>query len=138
MHKFVAYVNDQNNKDIEDDGTLINLVDQNYWDIKGIKQDNALRNFQKRTSYSEKKVADIYRDAKSMGFLERRDSSNSTHAQGVVIVLTDDGRHFLDTAWPFNWKRGRWHAVVKYYGSWSIALSLLALLTSVVMIIKSD
>lgn len=132
MYEFVSYVSDYNTKDVEEDGTLNNLVDPNYYDIKAIKEDNALRNFQKRKGYSETKVADIYRDAKALNLLERRDSGNSTHVQGIGIVLTDEGRHFIETVKPFNWKRGKWHAVIKYYGSWSIVLSIIAIVISII------
>lgn len=52
MHEFVGYVNDQNNKDIEEDGSLNNLVDPNYFDTKAIKEDNALKCFQKKKEIS--------------------------------------------------------------------------------------
>lgn len=132
MHEFVTYVSERNTKDVEEDGTLNNLVDPNYYDLKAIKEDNALRNFQKRKGYSEKNVADIYRDAKSLNYLERRDSTNSTHVQGVGIVLTDEGRHFIETSKFLGWKKGKWHAIVKYYGSWSIALSIIAIVISII------
>lgn len=37
LYEFVSYVDQYNNKDIDDDGTLNNLVDQNYYDLKAIK-----------------------------------------------------------------------------------------------------
>lgn len=137
IREFVDYVNTHNEKDLDEDGHLGNQVDPNYWDLKAIKEDNALQNFKSKRHYDDKTVAVIYRDAKSLGLLERRDKSNSTHVQGVGIILTDDGRHFLETARPFNWKKGKWNTITKYYGSWSIALSAIAIVISIIALWRS-
>lgn len=113
MHEFVSYVNAYNTKDVEEDGTLNNLVDPNYYDIKAIKEDNALRNFRNKKGYREDTVADIYRDAKSLGYLKRRDGTNSTHVQGIGIVLSDEGRHFIEISKFLHWKKGKWHAMAQ-------------------------
>lgn len=66
MYEFVSYVNDFNTKDVDEDGTLNNLIDQNYYDLKAIKEDNAPRNFHKKKGYSKTRVANIYREAKAL------------------------------------------------------------------------
>ena len=128
MHEFVQYVNTHNNKDIDEDGALNNLVDENYYKIKAIKKDKALLLFQRNKGYLDIEVANAYRDAVSFDFIKDVDH------EGIGIVLTDKGRHFIETG-VFDWKTGKWNEVVKYYGSWSIALSTVAIVISIVALV---
>lgn len=133
VYKFVEYVNAYNTKDEEEDeATLNNLVDPNYADIKAIKQDNALRKFAQKTSYDKARVANIYKSAKHLGLLEQRDETNSTHAQGVVIVVTEKGKEYIHKSKGIKLKTGKWHFVVQYFAPWSLVLSIIAIVVSIV------
>lgn len=136
IHEFVTFVNKANTKDDEEDeATLNNLVDPNYGDIKAIKQDNALRKFAENTKYNKVKVADIYKLAKKLGYLEQRDSSNSTHVQGIGIIVTEDGKEFIHRSKRLKLMTGKWHSVVMYFAPWSLVISLVAIIISIISVV---
>ena len=69
IYQFVAFVDKYNTKDNEeDDATLNNLADRNYHINKAIKEDNALRKFKDKLKYDNVQVAQIYSQAKELGF----------------------------------------------------------------------
>lgn len=116
IHEFVTYVHKYNTKDDdEDEATLNNLVDPNYADIKAIKEDNALRKFNELTQYGKVKVANIYKSAKDLGYLEKRDSTNSTHVSGIGIILPEKGKEFIHTSTVLKLKTGKLVAKLNYY-----------------------
>lgn len=136
IHQFVSYVQAYNTKDNdEDDAHLVNLVDPNYADIKAIKEDNALRKFNEKYGYGKIKVADLYKSAKHLHFVERRDNNNSTHVQGIAIIVTEEGKEFISSSKILKLKIGKWNAIVQYYKPWSMVIALGSLIVSIVALL---
>lgn len=136
IHEFVTYVHKYNTKDDEEDeATLNNLVDPNYADLKVIKEDNALRKFNELRKYGKVKIADLYKSARDLGYLEKRDSSNSTHVQGTAIIVPERGKEFIHVSKRLKMRTGKWHAMVMYFAPWSLIISIVAIVVSVISII---
>lgn len=130
LNQFVSYVHSQNIKDYDqDEATLGNLIDPNFEDIKAIKEDNALRQFKDKMKYDRITVTDAYKSAKHLGLVQRRDSENSTHVQGVAIIVTEEGKEFIGT------RMGKWHIIIRYYASWSLVIALGSLIISIIAIV---
>ena len=116
MHQFVAFVNRYNTKDNEeDDATLNNLADRNYHINKAIKEDNALRKFKDKYKYDSVEVAQIYTDAKELGFVERIDNTVQPHLAGICILVTFKGKEFIHESKILKLKTGRFDAWLQYH-----------------------
>lgn len=138
LQKFVTFVEEYNTKDRDsEDATFTNLIDPNYTDAKAVVEEFGLRKFKEKVRLNDAEVAQIYKSALHMKFVEQRiRGENSTHAQGTAIVVTDLGREFIHTN-RIGLRTGKWHAIVKYYTPWTITIALGSLVVSFIALIAS-
>jgi len=116
IYQFVAFVDKYNTKDNEeDDATLNNLADRNYHINKAIKEDNALRKFKDKLKYDNVQVAQIYSQAKELGFLERVDNTVQPNLAGVCILVTFRGKELIHTSKRLRFKTGMLDAWLRYH-----------------------
>lgn len=116
MHQFVTFVSKYNTKDNEeDDATLNNLADENYYALKAIKEDNALRKFKDKFKYDNVEVAEIYRQAKQLGFVRRVTNEDNSHVAGVAVFVEFEGTEFIHKSKRLKLNTGKWDAWIRYH-----------------------